>query len=53
MHHFHFRPAQGMESFMDDWLQLGAPHHFVTNLGEHRARWRALAELLELEYEEI
>lgn len=53
MHHFHFRPEQGMESFMDDWLRLGAPHHFVTNLGDHRGRWRALAEMLELEYEEI
>ena len=29
------------------------PHHFVTNLGEHTARWRRLAELLDLEYVEI
>ena len=53
MHHFHFRPEGGMESFMDDWLGLGGPHHFVTNLGDHTARWRRFAELLELEYEEI
>jgi L-arabinose isomerase len=53
MHYFHFRPDQGMESFMDDWLSLGAPHHFVTNLGDHVARWRRLAEILELDYEEI
>ncbi len=53
MHYFHFRPEQGMEMFMDDWLRLGAPHHFVLNLGEHAARWRRVAELLELEYEEI
>jgi L-arabinose isomerase len=53
MHYFHFRPAQGMESFMDQWLANGAPHHFVTNLGEHAARWRRLAELLDLEYVEI
>jgi L-arabinose isomerase len=53
MHYFHFRPESGMEPFMDDWLRLGAPHHFVTNLGDHIARWRRLAELLELEYEEI
>ena len=53
MHYFHFRPERGMEAFMDDWLRLGAPHHFVTNLGEHRGRWRRLAELLDLEYEEI
>ena len=38
---------------MDEWLRLGAPHHFVTNLGEHAERWQRLAELLELEYEEI
>ena len=53
MHHFHLRPAVGMEAFMDRWLALGGPHHFVTNLGEHAGRWRRLAELLELEYEEI
>ncbi len=53
MHYFHFQPERGMETFMDDWLRLGAPHHFVLNLGDHAARWRRLAELLELEYEEI
>ena len=53
MHYFHFRPARGMEDFMDEWLRYGGPHHFVTNLGEHAERWRRLAELLELDYEEI
>jgi L-arabinose isomerase len=53
MHYFHFRPRVGMELFMDAWLQLGAPHHFVINLGDHAARWRRFAELLELEYEEL
>ncbi len=53
MHYFHFRPEQGMESFMDQWLELGGPHHFVTNLGDHVDRWRRFAELLELDYEEI
>ncbi len=53
MHYFHLRPAQGMEAFMDEWLSLGAPHHFVTNLGDHAGSWRRFAELLELDYEEI
>ena len=53
MHHFHFAAEQGMESFMDQWLELGGPHHFVTNLGDHVGRWRRFAELLELDYEEI
>jgi L-arabinose isomerase len=53
MHHFHFRPDAGMETFMDWWLTLGGPHHFVTNLGDHAGRWRRLAEQLELEYEEL
>jgi L-arabinose isomerase len=53
MHYFHFAPEQGMESFMDQWLDLGGPHHFVTNLGDHVGRWRRFAELLELDYEEI
>jgi L-arabinose isomerase len=53
MHYFHFRPHQGMEPFMDEWLRLGAPHHLVLNLGEHTGRWQRLAELLDLEYVEI
>jgi L-arabinose isomerase len=53
MHHFHFQPDAGLEPFMDRWLALGAPHHFVTTLGDQRARWRAFAEQLTLEHEEI
>jgi L-arabinose isomerase len=53
MHYFHFRPDSGMEPFMDRWLELGAPHHFVTNLGEHAESWRRFAELVEVEYSEI
>jgi L-arabinose isomerase len=53
MHYFHFRPQRGMEKFMNDWLTLGAPHHFVTNLGDHVDRWRHFAQLLDLAYEEI
>jgi L-arabinose isomerase len=53
MHHFHFRPDGGVAPFMDAWLELGAPHHFVTTLGDHRDRWRRVAEALELEHIEI
>ncbi len=53
MHYFHFRPERGMQEFMDDWLTLGAPHHFVINLGEHADRWRRLADLLDIQYVEI
>ena len=53
MHYFHFRPEAGMEAFMDAWLGYGAPHHFVTNLGDHVGAWRRFAELLDLDYEEI
>jgi L-arabinose isomerase len=53
MHYFHFSPEAGMDAFMDGWLELGGPHHFVTNLGDHTARWRRLAELLDLEVLEI
>lgn len=53
MHHFHLRPEVGMERFMDAWLERGAPHHFVTTLGDHRGRWRRFAEQLQLSYEEI
>ncbi len=53
MHYFHFRPERGMETFMTKWLSLGAPHHFVLNLGEHVPRWRRFAELLDISCEEI
>jgi L-arabinose isomerase len=53
MHHFHFRPERGMQEFMGEWLTLGAPHHFVINLGDHTERWRRLAELLDIQYVEI
>ncbi|WP_249011896.1 L-fucose/L-arabinose isomerase family protein [Conexibacter sp. DBS9H8] len=53
MHHFHFRPAAGMETFMDAWLRRGGPHHFITTLGDDRGRWRRLTEALGLAYEEI
>jgi L-arabinose isomerase len=53
MHYFHVRPESGMEQFMDAWLGFGAPHHFVTNLGDHLGAWRRFAELLDLDYEEI
>ena len=53
MPYFHFRPAAGVKDFMDGWLSLGGPHHFVTNLGSHAGRWRRLAELLDLELEEL
>jgi len=53
MPYFHFRPEAGIKDFMEDWLRLGGPHHFVTNLGEQRGRWRRLSELLNLELEEL
>ena len=53
MHYFHFRPERGVDPFMDEWLTLGAPHHFVINLGDHADRWRRWAQLLDIEYVEI
>ena len=53
MPYFHFRPKAGIKDFMDDWLRLGGPHHFVTNLGDQTGRWRRLAELLDVELEEL
>ena len=53
MPYFHFRPQAGVKAFMDGWLRLGGPHHFVTNLGTHAGSWRRLAELLDLELEEL
>jgi L-arabinose isomerase len=53
MPYFHFRPERGMPQFLDDWLRLGGTHHFVINLGDHVDRWRRLAELLDIDYQEI
>ena len=53
MPYFHFRPASDVKDFMDHWLRLGGPHHFVTNLGEHAHRWLRLGELLGLEVHEL
>jgi L-arabinose isomerase len=53
MPYFHFRPSVGVKDFMDGWLRLAGPHHFVTNLGSHAGRWRRLAELLDMELEEL
>ena len=53
MPYFHFCPRSGMRPFLDDWLRLGGTHHFVLNLGDHVDRWRRLAELLDVDYQEI
>ena len=53
MPYFHFRPDSGMRPFLDDWLRLGGTHHFVVNLGDHLDRWRFVAELLDVDYQEI
>jgi len=53
MPYFHFRPDTGMRSFLTSWLRNGGTHHFCLNLGDHVARWRILAELLDIEFGEI
>ena len=53
MPYFHFRPQSGIRPFLDAWLRLGGTHHFVVNLGDHVERWRRLAELIDVDYEEI
>ena len=48
-----FSPDAGLEIFMDTWLELGATATCVIVPGERPERWRRLAEMLEIEYEEI
>jgi L-arabinose isomerase len=48
-----FAPDVGLEAFMDAWLELGSPAEFVVAMGDRHERWRRLAEMLEIEYEEI
>jgi L-arabinose isomerase len=51
--HLLFAPDVGLEAFMDAWLELGSPAEFVVATGDRHERWRRLAEMLEIEYEEI
>jgi L-arabinose isomerase len=51
--HLLFAPDVGLEAFMDAWLELGSPAAFVITPGDRHERWRRLAEMLEIEYEEI
>jgi L-arabinose isomerase len=53
MPYFHFRPDSGLKAFMDRWLRNGGTHHFCTNLGDQRRRWRFLAEALDVDFVEI
>lgn len=51
--HLFFAPDAGLEAFIDAWLELGAPAECVIAGGDRHERWWRLAELLEIEYEEI
>lgn len=53
MPNFHFRPDAGVREFLTGWLRNGGTHHFCMNLGDHVARWRCLAELLDIEFVEL
>lgn len=52
-HQLLFAPHSGVEAFLDHWLQLGAPAGFTIAPGDQRGRWRRLAEVLAIDYEEI
>ncbi len=53
MPYFHFRPATGIRSAMDDWLLGGGTHHEALTLGAHHRRWKILARHLGIEYLEV
>ncbi|HCM29128.1 MAG: arabinose isomerase [Treponema sp. GWB1_62_6] len=53
MPYFHFRPATGIRSAMDNWLRGGGTHHEALTLGAHHRRWRILARHLGIEYLEV
>jgi len=53
MPYFHFRPASGMRSFLNEWLRNGGTHLFCIKLGDHLERWRVLAELLDVDFVEL
>jgi len=53
MPYFHFRPATGIRTAMDNWLLAGGTHHEALTLGAHQKRWELLAHNLGIDYMEV
>lgn len=53
MPYIFFKPECGFEHCAEQWLKEGGTHHEVVTLGDTRAFWKILAEMLDIEYSEI
>lgn len=53
MPYLFFKPESGFERCAEEWLRQGGTHHEAVTLGDTRAFWRMLAEMLGIEYCEV
>ncbi len=53
MPYIFFKPECGFEKCAEEWLRQGGTHHEVVTLGDTRAFWKMLADMLDIEYSEI
>jgi L-arabinose isomerase len=53
MNHAFFKPDNGIKTAMDNWLKYGGTHHEVLHLGDWRSRFKALCQILDVEYIEV
>ena len=53
MPYIFFKPECGFEQCAEEWLRQGGTHHEVVTLGDTRAFWKMLADMLDIEYSEI
>jgi L-arabinose isomerase len=53
MNHGFFKPDSGIRKAMDEWLKNGGTHHEVLFLGDWCSRFRALCQILDIEFVEV
>jgi L-arabinose isomerase len=53
MNHGFFKPDSGIRKAMDEWLKNGGTHHEVLFLGDWCNRFRALCQILDIEFVEV
>lgn len=53
MPYMFFRPASGIDAFVENWVRNAGTHHVEINLGDVALRWKMLSDMLDIEYVEV
>jgi L-arabinose isomerase len=53
MPYIFWRPENGMENCVQNWVKNAGTHHEVINLGDVSRRWKMLTGMLNIEYVEV